>query len=121
MISVYTQRYQELLERLQSARREAGLTQIAVAQAFGKPQSFVSKCESGERRIDVVELGAFAHLYHKSLGYFVAETDAPTGASLSVDSDVDEPSPAPSPARTPTGRKTGARGSSSPPARRRKR
>lgn len=92
MISVYTLRYQKLLERLQSARRDAGLTQIAVAEAFGKPQSFVSKCESGERRIDVVELGAFANLYDKPLAYFVAETDFPTGASLSADAD---PGPAP--------------------------
>jgi transcriptional regulator with XRE-family HTH domain len=109
MISVYTQRYQKLLERLQSARREAGLTQIAVAHAFGKPQSFVSKCESGERRIDVVELGAFAHLYQKPLAYFVAETDAPTGASLSVDGEAEASSP-PQPAARAS-RKSGARGS----------
>lgn len=110
MISVYTQRYQKLLERLQSARREAGLTQIAVAHAFGKPQSFVSKCESGERRIDVVELGAFAHLYQKPLAYFVAETDAPTGASLSVDGEAEASRPEPPPAARAS-RKSGARGS----------
>jgi transcriptional regulator with XRE-family HTH domain len=89
MISVYTQRYQELLDRLQSARRDAGLTQVAVAEAFGKPQSFVSKCESGERRIDVVELGAFADLYDKPLAYFVAELDPQTGASLSADAEAE--------------------------------
>lgn len=85
MISVYTERYQKLLERLQSARRDAGLTQVAVAEAFGKPQSFVSKCESGERRIDVVELGAFASLYHKPLAYFVGEAEPAGGAGLLVD------------------------------------
>ncbi len=88
MISVYTERYQELLEKLQSARREAGLTQVEVAQAFGKPQSFVSKCESGERRIDVVELGAFASLYRKPLHWFVAEVTPTAGASLSLDRDA---------------------------------
>jgi transcriptional regulator with XRE-family HTH domain len=85
MISVYTERYQKLLERLQSARRDAGLTQLAVAEAFGKPQSFVSKCESGERRIDVVELGVFASLYHKPLAYFVGEAEPASGAGLLVD------------------------------------
>lgn len=85
MISVYTERYQRLLEKLQTARRDAGLTQVEVAQAFGKPQSFVSKCESGERRIDVVELGAFASLYHKPLAYFVGEVDPGSGAGISAD------------------------------------
>jgi len=85
MISVYTERYQRLLEKLQSARHDAGLTQVAVAEAFGKPQSFVSKCESGERRIDVVELGAFASLYHKPLAYFVGEAEPASGAGLLAD------------------------------------
>lgn len=85
MISVYTQRYQQLLEKLQNARRDARLTQVQVAEAFGKPQSFVSKCESGERRIDVIELGAFASLYRKPLTYFVGEMEAPDGAGLLID------------------------------------
>ena len=38
-----------------AARRDAGLTQIELANRIGKPQSFVSKYESGERRLDVVE------------------------------------------------------------------
>ena len=37
------------------ARREAGVTQMELSRALGKPQSFVSKYESGERRLDVVE------------------------------------------------------------------
>lgn len=85
MISVYTQRYQQLLEKLQNARRDARLTQVQVAEAFGKPQSFVSKCESGERRIDVIELGAFASLYCKPLTYFIGEMEAPDGAGLLID------------------------------------
>jgi transcriptional regulator with XRE-family HTH domain len=39
-----------------AARKKAGLTQLEVAERLGKPQSYVSKVESGERRIDVVEL-----------------------------------------------------------------
>jgi len=46
-----------LLQRLlRELRREAGLPQVEVAKRLGKPQSFVSKYESGERRLDVLEL-----------------------------------------------------------------
>ena len=50
---------------------DAGLTQEEVAQRLGKPQSFVSKCESGERRVDVVELSRFAKVYGKALEFFI--------------------------------------------------
>jgi len=69
--AAYRQKYRSFLERLRGARREAGLTQIEVAHALRRPQSFVSKCESGERRVDVVELQEFARLYCKSLTFFV--------------------------------------------------
>jgi hypothetical protein len=42
-----------------------------VARSLRRPQSFVSKCESGERRVDVVELQDFARLYGKPLDFFV--------------------------------------------------
>ena len=47
------------------------LTQAEVARRLHRTQAFVSKCESGERRVDVVELEAFARLYGKPLGFFV--------------------------------------------------
>jgi transcriptional regulator with XRE-family HTH domain len=37
------------------ARNDAGLTQVQVAAALKRPQSFVSKYESGERNLDVIE------------------------------------------------------------------
>ena len=64
-------RYREFLDRLRAARHEAGLTQEEAGRRLRKPQSFVSKCESGERRVDVVELERFAALYDKPLTYFL--------------------------------------------------
>ena len=64
--------YLRFLERLRAARRESGLTQTEVARRLRRTQAFVSKCESGERRIDVVELAAFAQVYGKNLDYFVS-------------------------------------------------
>ena len=39
-------------------------------QALEQPQSFLSKCESGERLVDFVELQTFARLYGVPIGYF---------------------------------------------------
>ncbi len=63
--------YRLFLSRLREARLAAGLTQEDVAAELRRPQSFVSKCESGERRVDVVELQEFAQLYKKELTFFV--------------------------------------------------
>jgi transcriptional regulator with XRE-family HTH domain len=49
-----------LVALLIETRRRAGLTQAAVAERLGRPQSFVSKYEKGERRLDVIEFVALA-------------------------------------------------------------
>jgi transcriptional regulator with XRE-family HTH domain len=61
--SLHSPPYSRLLELLKESRRGAGLTQLEAARLLGKPQSFISKCESGERRVDVVELIAFCRIY----------------------------------------------------------
>lgn len=53
--SVFTSRYKLFLEILIRARKEKGLSQYAVAKRLKKPQSYVSKYERGERRLDVIE------------------------------------------------------------------
>lgn len=63
MKNIHTERYKAFLRRLRDARLAAGKTQSAVAQALGKPQSFVSKIERGERRLDPLELKELADLY----------------------------------------------------------
>lgn len=61
--SQHTRQYERLLKALRQARKSAGLTQLDVAARLGSYASYVSKCESGERRIDVVELAEFCRLY----------------------------------------------------------
>lgn len=70
--STFTKDYRTLLVKLKAARAAASLTQDEAAKLLGKPQSYVSKCEQGERRIDVIELKAFARIYGKPLAFFTA-------------------------------------------------
>ena len=53
--SVHTEQYQRFCELITEARKKSGLTQADVAAKLGRPQSYVSKYENGERRLDVVE------------------------------------------------------------------
>jgi transcriptional regulator with XRE-family HTH domain len=53
--SVFTPTYARFRELLIEAREDAGLTQSQLADRLNKPQSYVSKFERGERRLDVVE------------------------------------------------------------------
>lgn len=69
--ALHSPEYRKFLSLLKKARLESGLTQVEVARRLGQPQSYVSKCESGERRVDVVELKKFARLYKKGLDFFV--------------------------------------------------
>lgn len=53
--SVFTKKYECFRELLVQYRKDAGVTQQTLAEFLKKPQSFVSKYESGERRLDLVE------------------------------------------------------------------
>jgi transcriptional regulator with XRE-family HTH domain len=63
--------YDAFLERLISAREEAGMTQREVSALMGRSHSFLSKCETGERSIEVFELLQIAQLYGKPPQYFL--------------------------------------------------
>ncbi|MEK7662165.1 MAG: helix-turn-helix transcriptional regulator [Patescibacteria group bacterium] len=71
MKSVQTKEYAYFIERLRKAREEAGLTQVQVAKKLGRPQSHISNVESGQQRVDVVELQRFARIYNKQINYFL--------------------------------------------------
>ena len=66
----YQRAYREFIVRLVQARKDAGLTQVQVARKLGKANSFISKCELGERRVDFVELEQLAKIYEKDLSFF---------------------------------------------------
>lgn len=55
MKSVHSDQYAAFLAIITTARNELGLSQRELAQLLGKPQSYVSKYERGERRLDIIE------------------------------------------------------------------
>jgi transcriptional regulator with XRE-family HTH domain len=69
--SIFTEDYLVFLRCLREARARAGLTQAGLAERLGQTQSWVSKCERGERRLDVVELRAFCQAMEVSLPGFM--------------------------------------------------
>jgi len=69
--SIYSKDYKNVIEKLKKARFDAALKQSDVAQKLKKPQSYISKIERGERRIDVIELKELAKIYKKDIIYFV--------------------------------------------------
>ncbi len=70
--SIHSAGYAMFLKVLRKAREDAGLTQTQLAQRIGETQTFVSKCERGERRVDVVELRTFCQAFGLNLKQFVA-------------------------------------------------
>ncbi|MGW9329224.1 helix-turn-helix domain-containing protein [Bosea sp. NPDC055594] len=60
MASTYPELYKALLQALIQARKDAGITQVELATRIGRRQTFVSKYETEERRLDVAEYIAIA-------------------------------------------------------------
>ncbi len=69
--SIHTREYAYFVERLRKARLGSGLTQVQVAKKLQRPQSHVSNVESGQQRVDIIELKRFAKIYGKTIAYFV--------------------------------------------------
>lgn len=77
MSSMHSDRYRLLVRRLKEARKRAGLTQVQVAGLLGKPQSFISKIEQCERRLDPIELLDITSLYKAPLADLLSGLDQP--------------------------------------------
>jgi len=70
--SIYSKEYKTIIERLRTARLDVGLKQEEVAAKLKKPQSYISKIERGERRVDAAELKELAKIYKKDISYFLS-------------------------------------------------
>jgi transcriptional regulator with XRE-family HTH domain len=62
--------YDLLLKRLIAAREELGLTQHQVSALMNRPPNFLTRCEGGDRSIDVMELFELAKIYKKPISFF---------------------------------------------------
>lgn len=69
--SIFTADYRVFLRVLRKARQDAGLTQEQLAERLGQTQSFISKCERGERRLDVVEIRRICQVMRLSFPEFI--------------------------------------------------
>ena len=69
--TIYSKEHRYLVKQLKKGRKEMGLSQEQVANLLHRTQSYVSKIESGQRKIDIVQLKKFAKIYKKSLDFFI--------------------------------------------------
>ena len=69
--TISSEEYKRIVEKLRNARIESGLSQVQAAKLLKKSQSYVSKSEAGEQRLDILELKHFAKIYKKPLDYFI--------------------------------------------------
>jgi transcriptional regulator with XRE-family HTH domain len=68
---IYSKEHITLVERLKKARKDAGLNQKQVAKLLDTTQSYVSKIESGQRKVDVIQIKEFARIYKKDINFFL--------------------------------------------------
>jgi len=61
-----------MIKKLVEARKKAGFMQMDVAKKLGVHQSFISKIETCQRRVDVLELKRFAEMYGVGVGEIVS-------------------------------------------------
>jgi transcriptional regulator with XRE-family HTH domain len=78
--SVFSRAYRIFLEEFRAAREKFG-TQEQVAKRIGQTQTFISKCERGERRVDAVELIAFCNVFGIDPAAFVRRIHIRIGKS----------------------------------------
>lgn len=69
--SVYTDEYQAVIDLLREARIKAGVTQVQLAEMLDQSQSFVSKYECGDRRLDIIQLRTVCQTLGVTLADFV--------------------------------------------------
>ena len=71
--SLFTRKHAQLRKLLTKARKDAKLTQTALAERINRRQAYISRIERGERRIDVVEFLELAHALGINPTKFIAD------------------------------------------------
>lgn len=74
--SVFTPQYQVFLSQLRAARKKAGLRQVDLASRLGETQDWISRVETGQRRVDVIELRVFCAALGVPMLEFMAGLEA---------------------------------------------
>jgi transcriptional regulator with XRE-family HTH domain len=77
--SIHQDDYQIFLRLLRETRLAHGVTQVELADTLGETQTFVSKCERGERRIDLLELRRFCMAIGEPFARFAKRLDQELG------------------------------------------
>ncbi|MDM1271693.1 helix-turn-helix domain-containing protein [Acinetobacter indicus] len=75
MRSIHDPRYQDLIKKLITLRESKDVTQVELALRLGKPQSYVSKVEILERRLDVIELCDWLNSIDVKIIDFITQLD----------------------------------------------
>jgi transcriptional regulator with XRE-family HTH domain len=69
--TIYSEEHKYLVQQLKKAREQARLKQEDVAKILDVDQSFISRLEAGQYRIDIIQLKQFAQIYKKPLMWFI--------------------------------------------------
>lgn len=73
---LHSKDYLEFTKLLRQARSEVGLSQTELAGLLGEDQTYVSKCETGNRRMDILELRTWVRALGVPLSLFIEDLDA---------------------------------------------
>ena len=73
--SIHSHLYHQIIGRLRSKRENKGVTQVQLAEMLGVKQTFISKIETCDRRLDLIELRQICQVLDISFVDFVAEVE----------------------------------------------
>lgn len=82
--SLHNQQYALFLQELRALRERTGVSQDELARRMGEQQSFISKCEAGHRRLDLVETCRWADALDVSFARFAKDVYALLGRNASL-------------------------------------
>lgn len=83
--TTHSRHYRVFLQTLIDVRVEKGITQVDLARTLNESQSWISKCERGVRRLDLVEVGLWCAALKVGLGTFVRRYEVAIRRSLPRD------------------------------------